>query len=147
MGNERTGMNKWMEKYMCGSPLHIIASFKVPYRWTFVPALGIHGWKAMKVKLRRSRVLDLSTVEYFDLQVLFSIFHLHLNVRTWIRRAQRFGLKESDCIYGTTNVRFPGRLQKSPLNSLLWGSLRLAPINFLSLISCMCMLVAGMWLV
>ena len=27
------------------------------------------------------------------------------SVRTWIRRAQRFGLKESTCIYRTTHVR------------------------------------------
>ena len=56
---------------------------------------------------------------------------LRYSVRTSIRRARCFGLKESTCIYGTTYDIYICILYMKipPLYSLVWGSLRLAPIS------------------
>ena len=51
------------------------------------------------------------------------------NKLQWIRRVQCFGLKESTCIYGTMYNRYI-YMKNPPFDSLVWGSLRLAPITF-----------------
>ena len=50
--------------------------------------------------------------------------------KSFARRAQCFGLKESTCIYGTTYGNTAGRLQKSPFNSLPVGLAQARPNCF-----------------